>query len=134
MPTAGSHTWRSIVLCFSGATLLWFLKAFSEVYTTTINYPIYFVADPSHEVLNQTPSASVALEVTGSGWRLLRYLLNLNVQPIEIPAALISNREHNSEYLRTLFDQKIKDLTVRNVLFDKTFSASTLPQSNHCDN
>ncbi len=130
MPTTSKHQWRTILLCIGGATLFWLINALNKVYTTEINYPVHFVIDESKVAFTKAPPASIALEVTGGGWKLLRYLLHLDVQPIELPVAKVASKGSiKREYLRSFFDQRIKDLKVHSVLLDAAPPVHTLPQN-----
>ena len=109
MPTTSKHQWRTMLLCIGGATWFWLLNALNKVYTTAINYPVHFVIDESKVAFTQAPPASIALEGTGGGWKLLRYLLHLDGQPIELPMAKVASQGRiKREYLRSFFDQRIK--------------------------
>ena len=130
MASASKHQWRTILCCIGGATVFWLLNAFNKVYTTEINYPVHFVIDEPKGAFTKVPPSSIPLEVTGGGWRLLRYLLHLDVQPIELPVAKVASKGRiRSEYLRSLFDKKIKDLKVHRVLLDEAPSVHALPQN-----
>ncbi len=126
MPKTSRHPWKSFLFCVVGATILWICSSLNEVYTTKISYPVCFVTEQSQKVVAQDLPAQVTLEVTGSGWRLLRYLLRLNVLPLEIPAALVSSEECNSEQLSIFFDKKIQALAVHSASFDEAFPVHTL--------
>lgn len=129
MASASKHRWRTILFCMGGAAVFWLLNALNKVYTTEINYPVHFVIDESKVAFTKVPPPSVSLEVTGGGWRLLRYLLHVDVPPIKLLVAQVTSKGHiRSEYLRSLFDRKLKDLKVHSVLLDDTPSVHTLPQ------
>ena len=132
--TTSKHQWRTILLCMGGATLFWLLNALNKVYTTDIKYPVHFVIDESKVAFTEVPPTSVALEVTGGGWRLLRYLLRLDVQPIALPVARVARRGRvQRKYLLALFDKKIKDLKVHRVLLDEAPAVHKLPQNSPGD-
>ena len=130
MASASKHQWRTILCCIGGATVFWLLNALNKVYTTEINYPVHFVLDEPKVAFAKVPPSRVPLEVTGGGRSLLRYLLHLNVQPIELPVAQVASKGRiRSEYLRALFDTRIKDLEVHSVLLDEVPAVHTLPQN-----
>jgi hypothetical protein len=120
MVSASKHKWRTFCLCISGAIIFWLLNALNKVYTTEIYHPVLFIMDESKVALAKLPPSPIRLEVTGNGWRLLRYLLRLNVQPVKIPVAQVLKRgQIRSERLRFIFAKKLKDVAVRDVWLDE---------------
>lgn len=130
MVLASKHKWRTFFLCIVGAIVFWLLNALNKVYTTEIDYPVSFVINKSQEVaFAKAPSSSIRLEVTGSGWKLLRYLLRLNVPPVELTAAQISKRGRiRRERLCSIFAKKLKDVEVQGVLLDEALHLHTPSQ------
>jgi hypothetical protein len=129
MESASKHKWRTLLFCMGGAIMFWLLNALNKVYTTDINYPVVFIVDKSKVAFAKIPPTTICLEVTGGGWKLLRYLFHLNVQPIELPVAQVSKRgEIKSEYLLPIFNKKLKDLEVRRVLVGEAICVHTLSQ------
>jgi len=121
MLSASKHRWRTICLCVSGAIVFWLLNALNKVYTTEIDYPVSLIIDESKVAFEQVPPSTMCIEVTGVGWRLLRYLLRLDVQPVEIPVDKISQKgKIKSEYFHLFFAKRLKDLKVRRVLLEET--------------
>jgi len=126
MVPASKHRWRTFFLCIGAAVLFWLLNALNKVHTTEVDYPVSFVTDESGVTLAKILPSTVRLEVTGSGWRLLRYLLRLNVQPVQLPVAKISKRgQIRRERLCSIFAKKLKDVEVRSVLLDKVLYVHT---------
>jgi len=129
MESASKHRWRTILFCMGGAMMFWLLNALNKVYTTDINYPVVFIIDESKVVFTKVPPPIIRLEVTGGGWKLLRYLLRLNVQPIELPVAQVSRKgQIKGEHLFPIFAKKLKDLKVRRVLVDEVICVHPISQ------
>jgi hypothetical protein len=127
MESASKHRWQTILFCMGCAIMFWLLNALNKVYTTDINYPVVFIVGESKVVFAKTPPPTICLEVTGGGWKLLRYLLRFNVQPIELPVAQVSKKgKIKSEYLLPIFSKKLKDLKVRRVLVGEAICVRTL--------
>jgi hypothetical protein len=122
MVSARKPKWRTTFLCIGGAVVFWMLNALNKVYTTDISCPVVFIIDESRISGPKVPPPSVMhIEVSGRGWSLLRYLLRLNVQSVELPVTKISQGGHiESETLRLIFDTSLKDLKVRRVWIDET--------------
>jgi hypothetical protein len=117
MEPASKHRWQTVFFCMGGAVMFWLLNALNKVYTTDINHPVVFIIDESEMVFAKVPPSSIRLEVTGGGWKLLRYLLRLYVQPIELPVAQVAKQgQIKNEYLWAIFNKRLKDLKVRRVL------------------
>lgn len=126
MESASKHRWRTILFCMGCAIMFWLLNALNKVYTTDINYPVVFIVGESKVVFSKTPPPTICLEVTGGGWKLLRYLLRFNVQPIELIVAQVSKKgKIKSEYLLPIFSKKLKDLKVRRVLVGEAICVRT---------
>ena len=120
MVSARKPRWRTTFLCIGGAVVFWILNALNKVYTTSISCPVVFIMDESRMSVPKVPPSAIHLEVSGRGWSLLRYLLRLNVQSVELPVAQISKKgDIESETLRLIFDTSLKDLKVRRVLIDE---------------
>jgi hypothetical protein len=127
--SARKHRWQTIFFCIVGAMMFWLLNALNKVYTTDINYPVSFVIDESKVALSKEPPSTIRLEVTGGGWRLLRYLLRFHVQPIDLPVAQISKKgQIKGEYLWPIFNKRLKDLKVRRVLMGEPLYVHKLSQ------
>jgi hypothetical protein len=125
--SARKHRWQTVLVCIFGAMVFWRLNALNKVYTTDMNYPVAFIIDESKVAFTKVPPSTIRLEVTGGGWSLLRYLLSLHVQPIELPVAQVSKRGNiKSEYLWPIFNKRLKDLKVRSVLMDEALCVHTL--------
>jgi hypothetical protein len=121
MVSAGKSRWRTFCLCIGGAIVFWLLNALNKVYTTEIDYPVSFIMDGSKVPLTQALPSTLRLEVTGSGWKLLRYVLRLNAQPVQLPVSqfLRGGRARNDR-LCSVFAKRFKDVEVHGVLLDET--------------
>ena len=125
--SARKHRWKTIFFCMGGAMVFWLLNALNKVYTTDISYPVSFTIDESKVAFAKEPPSAIRLEVTGGGWRLLRYLLRLHVQPIELPVAQVSKKgQIKGEYLWPIFNKRLKDLKVRRVLMGEALYVRTV--------
>ncbi|GAB3542600.1 hypothetical protein GCM10027443_43680 [Pontibacter brevis] len=66
------------------ASTFWLLNALNKSYSTQTTYPIRFVYDQNRLIPIQPLPEEVAINVTGTGWKLLRKVLRLELQPAEI--------------------------------------------------
>jgi hypothetical protein len=66
-----------VYLFFVGlSTIFWFLNALSKEYTTTINYPVYYINFPKNKVLTNELPDKLTLQVNAYGFDLLRYKIS----------------------------------------------------------
>lgn len=66
-----------VYLFFVGlSTIFWFLNALSKEYTTSINYPVYYINFPENKVLTNDLPKKLSLRVSAYGFDLLRYKLS----------------------------------------------------------
>lgn len=66
-----------VYLFFVGlSTIFWFLNALSKEYTTSINYPVYYMNFPEDKVLTNELPKKLNLRVKAYGFDLLRYKLS----------------------------------------------------------
>jgi hypothetical protein len=73
-----------VLLCFMAASTFWLLNALNKSYNTQTTYPVRFVYDRSQLIPIKPLPEEVSINVTGRGWKLLRKMLRLEVQPAEI--------------------------------------------------
>ncbi|WP_246000802.1 YbbR-like domain-containing protein [Pontibacter diazotrophicus] len=76
--------WRIVLLCFVAASTFWLLNALNKSYSTQTSYPIRFVYDQRRLIPITPLPEEVNINVTGTGWKLLRKTLRLELQPAEI--------------------------------------------------
>ncbi|GAB7087133.1 CdaR family protein [Marinifilum fragile] len=66
-----------VYLFFVGlSTIFWFLNALSKEYTTSINYPVYYINFPENKILTNDLPKKLSLRVSAYGFDLLRYKLS----------------------------------------------------------
>jgi hypothetical protein len=73
-----------VLLCFMAASTFWLLNALNKSYNTQTTYPVRFVYNRSQLIPIKPLPEEVSINVTGRGWKLLRKMLRLEVQPAEI--------------------------------------------------
>jgi hypothetical protein len=76
--------WQAVVLCGIAATVFWFFNALNKEHTATIAYPLEFRYDQASFISVKNLPAHVSLNITGSGWDLLRKSLGVKIIPIQI--------------------------------------------------
>ncbi|XWN35252.1 MAG: hypothetical protein ROO73_00435 [Roseivirga sp.] len=122
MISTNEYRWHLIFFCVSGATVFWIFNALNKEYTAEIECPVQFVIDESKVEFVEPPPRTLPLEVKGGGWKLVRYLVYLEMYPAELPIAKVTRRGLiRKEQLRTTLDKKLKDLRVEKVLIDTLY-------------
>ena len=76
--------WKAVTLCLVAATVFWFFNALNKEHTATISFPIDFKYDRATFIPVNTLPEKVQLNITGSGWDLLRKSLGYRTSPLVI--------------------------------------------------
>lgn len=72
------------MLCVISATVFWFFNSLNKEHTATISYPVAFSYDRAQFISVKQLPEHVALNITGSGWDLLRKSLGFKISPLQI--------------------------------------------------
>ena len=76
--------WRAVTLCTIAATVFWFFNALNKEHTATISYPVEFQFDKQDFIPVRQLPKNVLLNITGSGWELLRKSLGYKIAPLHM--------------------------------------------------
>jgi hypothetical protein len=76
--------WKAVALCLIAATVFWFFNALNKEHTATISYPLAFKYDQARFISVKNMPEQVSLNITGSGWDLLRKSLGFKIIPLQI--------------------------------------------------
>ncbi|TAF33109.1 MAG: hypothetical protein EAZ57_06975 [Cytophagales bacterium] len=100
--------WKAILVCLLTSIAVWMLNALNEPnYTTTINYPITIKTSSNDSIVAlEAPPDYLPVNVSGSGWQLLRYSFYANLKPItaHLQNPLESRPLPTQPYLQILSD------------------------------
>jgi len=77
--------WKAVILCLLAATIFWLFNAFNKSHSSTIRFPIHFEYDNQRFVAVSPLPHQININVTGSGWELIRKTLGLNLPELVIP-------------------------------------------------
>jgi len=77
--------WKAIVLCFFAAAIFWLFNAFNKSHTTTLRFPLRFEFDDQRFVAVKPLPHQIRINVTGSGWELIRKTLGIKLPELIIP-------------------------------------------------
>jgi YbbR domain-containing protein len=77
--------WKAVILCLLAATIFWLFNAFNKSHSSTIRFPLQFDYDQQRYVpVNPLPH-QININVTGSGWDLIRKTLGVKLPELVIP-------------------------------------------------
>lgn len=76
--------WRAFALCLVAATVFWFFNALNKEHTATISFPVEFQYNQSAFIPVRALPQHVLINITGSGWDLLRRSIGFKVEPLLI--------------------------------------------------
>jgi len=76
--------WKAVALCLVAATVFWFFNALNKEHTATISFPVQFQYDQAGFIPIKSLPKNVLLNISGSGWDLLRKSLGFKVTPLII--------------------------------------------------
>lgn len=76
--------WKAVALCLLAATVFWFFNALNKEHTATVAFPIEFRFDRARFIPVKSLPQQVLINVSGSGWDLLRKSLGLKIAPLRI--------------------------------------------------
>lgn len=74
--------WKAVALCIVAAMVFWLFNSLNKEHTATISYPINFQYDETRFIPVKPLPTHVALNITGSGWDLLRKSLGFRITPL----------------------------------------------------
>ena len=82
---------RILAACVLIATILWFLRAFENEYTTFVDHPVRYINLPEKMTpLNPLPQR-ISLEVKGLGFSVLKHNWNFSKTPLVIDIRALGN-------------------------------------------
>ncbi len=77
--------WKAVVLCLLAAAIFWIFNAFNKNHSSTIRFPLHFEYD-SQRFAEVTPLPHhISINVSGSGWDLVRKSLGIKLPDLAIP-------------------------------------------------
>jgi hypothetical protein len=88
-------------VCLVIATLLWLLLAFNDLSSTRLSVPIRYINLPEHNILKEKLPQKAEIEISGTGYHLLRYLMRPSLGEIIVDGrntGIIKDRAFISTY------------------------------------
>lgn len=113
------RNWKAVVLCIFAATVFWFFNALNKDHSANVAFPIAFEYNQEKYVAVSALPEEIKLNVTGSGWNLLRKISGLKVAPVVIPLEKPAEvKKIVGASLPALFSSQLEGLQVNYVLAD----------------
>jgi hypothetical protein len=111
---------RILVLCFLAAFIFWLLNSLNKSgYSTKLNYPLEIQYNDSLYIATSPLPKQIAVNLSSTGWDLLKGNFSLNVSPLvyEIANPLTISRLDNA-YLMEALSAKLKNAKINYVVAD----------------
>jgi len=90
-----SRKYGVFLIFFVIATFLWFLQAMERNYTTVIQHPVKFTSLPENLVLTNKLPDKLNIEVTGTGFAILKHNWDLAKSAIRLDLKEVAPVQHN---------------------------------------
>jgi YbbR domain-containing protein len=122
MKTSPSKTdYKAIVICLLAAIIFWIMNALNkEGYSEKISFPLQFSYNDSLYIPTQPLPQKISVNVSGSGWNLLRKALALDITPIKYSVSKpLKTRLLNTASLTDSLSEYIKDVKINYVVTDR---------------
>jgi hypothetical protein len=74
--------WKAVLLCVFAATVFWFFNALNKSYSANINFPLTIQFDEERYAPAAALPEHIRLNVSGTGWNVLRKSSGLKVPPL----------------------------------------------------
>lgn len=116
-------------LVFLGIALFfWFLRALEKEYITHIDHPVVYQNLPAEHMLVNSPPTRLRLEVSGTGFSILRHNWDISKSPVKINIRQFMTNQNatgesltwsvQSAQMKGRIDNQLSNLTVMSILPD----------------
>lgn len=113
--------YKAIVICLLAAIIFWIMNALNkEGYSEKISFPLQFSYNDSLYIPTQPLPQKISVNVSGSGWSLLRKALAFDITPIKYTISKpLKTRLLNTGSLTDSLSEYIKDVKINYVVADR---------------
>jgi YbbR domain-containing protein len=122
MKTSQSKTdYKAVAICLLAAIIFWIMNALNkEGYSERISFPLQFSYNDSLYIPTQPLPQKISVNVSGSGWSLLRKALALDITPIKYSINKpLKTKLLNTGSLTDSISEYIKDVKINYVVADR---------------
>ena len=108
--------YKAVAVSVLAAIIFWIMNALNkEGYSQKMSFPLQFLYNDSLYIPTQPLPANIAVNVSGSGWSLLRKAFTSNDTPIKYSVSKpLKTRFLNTGSLTDSLSEYIKDVKVNN--------------------
>jgi YbbR-like protein len=120
-PSQPKTDYKAIVICLLAAIIFWIMNALNkEGYSEKISFPLQFSYNDSLYIPTQPLPQKISVNVSGSGWSLLRKALAFDITPIKYTISKpLKTRLLNTGSLTDSLSEYIKDVKINYVVADR---------------
>jgi YbbR domain-containing protein len=113
--------YKAIVICLLAAIIFWIMNALNkEGYSEKISFPLQFSYNDSLYIPTQPLPQKISVNVSGSGWSLLRKALAFDITPIKYTISKpLKTKLLNTGSLTDSLSEYIKDVKINYVVADR---------------
>ena len=77
--------WKAVILCLLAAAIFWLFNSFNKSHSYTVRFPLRFEYDHERFVAIKPLPHQISINVTGTGWDLIRKTLKVEIPPLVVP-------------------------------------------------
>jgi hypothetical protein len=113
--------YKAIAICLLAAIIFWIMNALNkEGYSEKISFPLQFSYNDSLYIPTQPLPQKISVNVSGSGWSLLRKALAFDITPIKYTISKpLKTKLLNTGSLTDSLSEYIKDVKINYVVADR---------------
>jgi YbbR domain-containing protein len=111
--------WKAVILCLLAAAIFWLFNAFNKSQSSTIRFPLRFDYDYQRYVAVKPLPHQININVTGSGWELIRKTLGMKLPELVIPVERpLETKKIPSGSITPLLASQLGNLTINYISID----------------
>lgn len=111
--------WRAVSACSVLALFIWVFNALNKSYNTVIPYPVRFETRQAKVAALMPPPSHIEVNVTGTGWNLLRKVFNLDVETVVLEVTNpLSVRFMLTRSLQPMLAKAMRELSITGFVSD----------------
>lgn len=117
----GKKNLKPLLSCLGAAVLFWLVNSLNQEHTAYLDYPLRIIPHEREKIVTELLlPREVRLEVTGSGWSLMRYNIPIGIKPIEIKLRRGKKVVKDEQLFKTASEQ-LRKLKVRKVVTSSAY-------------
>lgn len=115
--------WKAVILCLLAASIFWLFNAFNKSHTSTIRFELHFEFDNQKFVSVSPLPHQISINVTGSGWDLIRKTIGMKVPDLIIPLERpLETKKIPASALTPVLITQLGDLQINYIVTDTLYT------------